>query len=100
MFEDASLRPQNSTFSHSCRPLADRSTRRYQFIIGTLLGHKVIVSAFFNDGAARHDCDDVSCLDGGQPVSDDDAGSSFSCLIQSRLDRLQGHRANILSEVW
>lgn len=54
--------------------------------------------AFFNDGAARHDCDDVSRLDGGQPVSNDDAGSSFSGLIQSRLDRLQAHRGNILSE--
>lgn len=46
--------------------------------------------AFFNDGATRHDRDDVSRLDGGQPVSDDDAGSSFSGLIQSRLNRLQG----------
>lgn len=46
--------------------------------------------AFFNDGATRHDRDDVSRLDGGQPVSDDDAGPSFSGLIQSRLNRLQG----------
>lgn len=51
--------------------------------------------AFFNDGAARHDRDDVSRLDGGQPVSDDDAGSSFSGLVQSRLDRLRGDRGNI-----
>lgn len=56
--------------------------------------------ALFNDGTARHDRDDVSRLDGGQPVSDDDAGSSFSGLVQSRLNCLQGQRQNIFSEFY
>lgn len=56
------------------------------------------MGAYFNDSATRHDRDDVSRLDGGQPVSNDDASSSFSGLIQSRLDCLQGHRGNMLSE--
>lgn len=66
-------------------------------MIGALLGHEDIVRALFNDGAARHDRDDVSRLDGGQSVSDDDAGSSFSGLVQSRLYRLRGHGGNTLS---
>lgn len=49
--------------------------------------------AFFYDSPTRHHCYDVSSLDSRQPVSDDDAGSSFSRLIQSSLDCLQENRA-------
>lgn len=76
-----------------CRHLADRSACCDQFIIGAPLGHEFIMSALFYDNSMRHDCYDVSSLDSGQPVSNDDAGSSFSRLIQSRLDSLWENRA-------
>lgn len=45
--------------------------------------------AFLYDSPTRHHCYDVSSLNGRQPVSDDNAGSSYSGFIQCRLDRLQ-----------
>lgn len=75
------------------RRLADRSTRCDQFIIGAHLGHEFIMCALFYDSSFRHHCYDVSSLDCRQPVSDDDAGSSFSRLVQSQLDSLQENRA-------
>lgn len=46
--------------------------------------------------APRHDGDDVRVLDGGQAVGDDDAGATFTGLVQSVLDRLaeEGEREN------
>lgn len=64
-----------------CRRLTDRSACCDQFIIGTPLGHEFIMCVLLYDRSIRHHCYDVSSLDSRQPVSDDDAGSSFSCLI-------------------
>lgn len=49
--------------------------------------------ALLDDSSMRHHSYDVCSLDGGQPVSDDDAGSSFSCLIQSSLHGLQDKKS-------
>lgn len=68
--------------------LADRCARCDQFIIGASLGHEFIMCALFYDSSIWHHRDDVSRLDSWEPVSDDDAGSSFSGLIQCRLDSL------------
>lgn len=76
-----------------CRRLADRSACGDQFMIGAPLGHEFIMCALLYDSSLRHHRYDVSSLDSRQPVSDDDAGSSSSCLIQSRLDSLQENRA-------
>lgn len=50
--------------------------------------------ASFYDSSIRHHCYDVSLLDSRQPVSDDNASSSFHCLIQSTLDNLQENRTH------
>lgn len=76
-----------------CRHLADRSTCCDQFIIGAPLSHEFIMCALFYNNSVRHHCYDVSSLDSREPVSDDDAGSSFSCLVQSSLDSLQENTA-------
>lgn len=88
------IRPIQNNLHHMLlkydwRHLADRSACCDQFIIGSPLGHEFIMRALFYDSSMRHHCYDVSGLDSRQPVSDDDAGSSFSRLIQGSLDRLQ-----------
>lgn len=80
-----------------CKHLADRSTCCDQFIIGAPLGHEFIMRALLYDNSTGHHCDDVSGLDSRQPVSDDNAGSSFSCIIQGRLDSLQGKQNAVMN---
>lgn len=69
--------------------LADRSPCFDQFIVGPPLGHEITMSALLNDGSIGHHRYDVGIPDRRQPVSDGDAGPSFSRLIQSRLDDLK-----------
>lgn len=49
--------------------------------------------ALFYYNSTRHYCNDVSSLDSGQAVSNDNTGSSFSCFIQSGLNNLQENKA-------
>lgn len=97
-FIQCTIRPMQRNSHHTCiicgcRRLADRSPCCDQFMIGSPLGHECIVCALLYDSSMKHHRYDVSSLDSRQPVSDDDAGSSFSRLIQSRLDSLQENRA-------
>ena len=78
--------------SRGCRRLADRSACCDQFIIGAPPGHKFIMCVLFYDSSVGHHCYDVSSLDSRQPVSDDDASSTFSRFIQSGLHTLQENR--------
>lgn len=77
---------------NACRLLADGGARCDQFVIGTPLGHEFFMCALFYDNSLRHHCYDVSSLNGGQSVSNDYTGASFSGLIQSSLDSLQENR--------
>lgn len=47
------------------------------------------MSAPFNDESLRHHSNDVSILDRGQAVGNDDAGTPFSGLIQRCLHSLK-----------
>lgn len=60
-----------------------------KFPVGSFHGHKFIMSAPFNDESLGHDSNDVSVLDGGQAVGNDDAGAPFSGFIQRCLHSLK-----------
>lgn len=93
-FDSTGWQLLNLTVQKSCTSarhwvkLTDGSTSGDQFIIGPSLGHKWIMCAFFYHNSMRHHSYDVSGLNRREPVSDDDAGSTFSCLIQGWLNCL------------
>ena len=54
-------------------------------IVKTFLLHQFSVRALFCYLAIFNRCNDICCLNGGEPMSDHNRGSALSCMIQSRL---------------
>lgn len=68
--------------------LADGRSRGNQLVVSSVQGHELLVRSFLNHEAPGHDSDNVRVLNGGQTVSDDDAGPSLSGFVQRMLHGL------------
>lgn len=76
------------TWSSSIRS-ADGGSCGDEFVIGSFLGHQFFMGPLFNHSPLWHDSNDIWILDGRQAMSDDNAGPTFSGLVQGDLHCLQ-----------
>merc|ERR1711892_516036 len=59
-----------------------------QAVVQVLVCHQLIMSSSFFNRAGINSNNDISSPDSGEPVSNNNCGSSSSCIIQSTLDNL------------